>query len=54
MSNKRSDNKVIPLDPPLSEKELEEALDLFYQDCARIKLIKQGFWDPSEDEEEVE
>jgi len=30
------DNKVVQLDLPLSGKELQRMLDLFYQDCARI------------------
>ena len=41
MSNDRSDNKVIKLDPPMNERQIQEALDAFYKEleyCNKIKL----------------
>lgn len=40
MSNDRSDNKVIPLDPPMTDKEIQEGLDLFYDELETCKKIQ--------------
>jgi hypothetical protein len=39
-SNGQSNNKVMQLDPPLCEKELQRLLDLYYKDCAD----QEGVW----------
>jgi hypothetical protein len=37
MNTEQSDNKVIQLDPPLCECELQRLMDLYYKDCERIR-----------------
>jgi len=44
MSNGESNNKVMQLDPPLCEKELQRLLDLYYKDC---EWIRQEFGKPA-------